>query len=199
MIYGLIRIIICTILFVIVFFVLEKHHTFNKHGRIAILLVFFIIFQTLLAFIPFENAFLTFSSIESAYSYNNKGEAKFVVEGKETDFVIGGKENNYVISIIPKSNNGWKIGLGVYTKKLCHKVYNKTSVDLYQYKDSDEYYIVVTTSKNNAEIKDNRNTRFYYYSEEDDMFGRSYCAYINDFNNQYTLTINGEEFDFQDL
>lgn len=158
-------------------------------------LVVAVILTTISALIPIENALITFSSPESAYNYNNSGNVRFMVDGKKTDFVVGAKGDADVYLIIPKSSNGWKLGMGLDTKRVFQTISNGITIYVYQYKNTDEYYItVLDTNGGSTNITDNHNSEFKCLEKSNNTIGKTfytYYAYVNNFDDQYTLTVNG--------
>ena len=72
------------------------------------------ILVTVLAFLPIENSFVTFDSPKAAYEYFNSGKSniELVVKGDNCDFIIDRKKDSDTYLIVPKTANGWKIGIG---------------------------------------------------------------------------------------
>ena len=161
--FGLIRIILGGLLWLSAIFLIRKTDTVNKKSHYIFTAVIVIFFTTLLAFFPFENALITFKSPEEAYKYYNigVGNVELVASGKSSDLVVGEKDDTDVYLIIPRVEGGWKIGLGIDTNKILRKTKGTTELFVYQYKDTDDYYIVVFDyMKENLDIIDSHNSQF---------------------------------------
>ena len=144
--------------------------------------------------LPVENIFITFSSPEKAYEYVNSEKIQLVVGGDHTTFVVG-KESprKYVYLIIPKSDSGWKIGRGLDTKLIKQKVVDEIVVRVYQYRNTDDYYVTVSDVRGNVvDINDNNDSIFHVLEEIKGGY-YTYYAYVNKITDQYSITVNGEE------
>ena len=156
---------------------------------------------TVLALLPFENLFITFNSPESAYEYYNVGESniELVVEGNECDFVIDRKNHSDTHLIIPKTADGWKIGIGLNTKRIVQKLSKGITIYVYQYKNTNDYFInILNTSGGESTVSDEYNTNFYSLEKYDDVLGKTfvtYYAHIPDFNAQYSIIVNDNEIE----
>lgn len=166
----------------------------SKPYRIITILI--VVLCILSFYIPVENLFITFTSLESAFKYTNFDTIKLVVEGQGSDMVICNDGNNSK-HIIPKTDKGWKMEVG--NKLLKFRNYETISMAVYQDKYSKDCYIIILDMTNKIfDVFDNQNSIFYYDTLEYDVNGDinydyySY-AYINNFDEKYTLTVNGEE------
>lgn len=137
--------------------------------------------------------FIPFSSPENAYKYVYGGETFIVVEGIESDYIIGNKDAKY----LNKSEKGWKVPIINISVTKGMKRIDSTTIYVSQYNFSDDYYVTVLDSENNTlELKDNRNSTFYKSNnEENDSNMKSciYYTYVNKINNEYVITVNGED------
>ena len=201
MFFAIIRIIFGSIAFIICFLLIRKSQVIHKHRWSIVALVVAVILTTISALIPFENAFITFSSPASSYNYNNSGNVKLIVDGEKTDFVVGVKGDADVYLIIPKSSDGWKLGMGLDTKRTFQTISNGIVIYMYQYKNTDDYYItILDTNGGSTDIADNRNSEFRYLEKFNDTLGKSfftYYAYINNYDDQYVVTVNGNSIKIQ--
>ncbi|MBQ3523106.1 MAG: hypothetical protein IJA43_01455, partial [Clostridia bacterium] len=122
---------------------------------------------------------------------------KLVIKGESTDFVVGGDADSNINLIVPKTDNGWKIGLGKDIKRVFQRNVEGYSICVYQYKNSDEYYLsVLKVDGGNFEISDEFNSEFYSISKYNDSLNETqytYYAYIPSFNAQYSIFLDGAE------
>ncbi len=194
-----IRFIFWTIVVIVSFFLMIKRMRIHKRSRYLAVLIIAFILLSLSALVPFENAFVTFSSPESAYRYIYMDKAKLVVEGEESALVIGKEKDAYNYSIIPTSNTGWKLGLGLDIKtSISNSSSNEVAIWVTQYKDSEEYYITVFDRNGAAcDITDNRNSKFYHLdksSVRDDETFYIYYVYVHNLDDEYALIVNGKTY-----
>lgn len=151
---------------------------------------------TILAFLPLENLFITFNSPKDAYEYYNLGKSniQLVVEGENSDFVIDCKNDSDTYLIIPKTPNGWKIGIGSNTKRIIQKLSKGITIYVYQYKNTNDYYItILDTTGGETDIRDNYNTKFYCLKRRNVSLGKTfvtYYAHISSFNSEYNIIVN---------
>ena len=203
MVFAAIRLIFIVIAFVICLWILTKSHIIHKRKWSLIVLAGAAILTTIFTMVPIENAFVTFPSPESAYKYTNYGDSdnvKLVIPGKESAFVVGGKNQENVYQIIPQANNGWKLGLGLNTKRIAQIIDDGIIIYVYQYRGLSDYYITLLDTKGGqSEIADSCNSIFSSLSSTNPTLKETfytYYAYINCYNEQYSLTVNGKVMDF---
>lgn len=190
-------------LVLVIFNIIIKKATIAHKGRWRIIsVVVCAVLASLSALIPVENVFVTYNSPESAFKYVNSCEAQLVVEGKETAFVIGDKDDADIYLIVPKSKSGWKLGTGFNTKRILQKIDGETAVEVYRYKDTDDYYITVFDKTGEIlDITDKNNSSFVYLKRTDNTLNTdiyTYYAYVHSFNNQYSLCVNGKTISVSD-
>lgn len=104
-------------------------------------------------------------------------------------------------TIVPKVNNGWKIGMGLDTKNVFHTMTEGITIQVYRYKSTNDFFIGVTDTKDGtSKITDNHGSVFKYVKKTDSTLRQTcytYYAYLNNFDNQYTLTVNNKSFKLQ--
>ena len=161
--------------------------------------------MVVLAFLPFENLFMNFNSPKAAYEYYKLGKSniELVVEGNECDFVIDHQKDSDTCLIIPKTEEGWKIGLGSDTKRIVQKFSDGVSVYVFQYKNTSDYFITVfDTNGGEAIVSDDYNSKFYSLERDNDFLGKTfvtYYAHIPNFNSQYSITVNGNKIVLEEI
>ena len=202
--YSFIRIIIGCIFLLCSFIFIKKSKAIRKRLLFIVFTILSVILVTVLGFVPFENLFVTFDSPKAAYEYYflGKSNIEMIVEGDTCDFVADRKKDNVNnILIIPKTADGWKVGIGLNIKRLDHKFSNGIVFDVYQYKDTNDYFITVfDTNGGESTISDENNTEFIPSKERYiDPLGKSfvtYYAHLTDFGPNYTVTVNGNVISF---
>lgn len=193
MLFIIVRFLFGIIIFIACLFFIRKLHAIHKRWRFAVAFVAAAMGITILALLPVENAFLAFSSPQSAYQYNHTGNVKLIVSGKITDFVVGAKGDVDEYTILPKSDDGWKLGMGFDTKRIHQTISDGVVIYVYQYKNSDDYYItILDTDGGPLELTDNRNSDFQCLEHKDEVLRTTfytYYAYVHDYDDSYALTV----------
>lgn len=206
---SLILLIITTLTFYLIKY---KKYKINKPGRIVFgceiipmikrkcCIAAFIavsITVSLLYLIPFENAFITFSTPEKAFHYTNSWDIDNIVSGTETSFVIASKNNVNTYKIVPKTQKGWKISSALATKDMFQYFCNGISIHIYRYKNSSDYYIALfDTDGGQINITDNRGSNFISVIQNQSADIEPvyhYYACINNMDSEYVITLNGED------
>lgn len=196
MLFMVIRLAFWGLALIIGLLLLRKSHILHKRKWSLISFGLSIVCLVLSAMLPIENIFITFSTVEASYSYSNVGTVQLVISGEKTDFVIGQNGDTDTYTIIPKSDNGWKLGRGLDTKRVLHRVSDGIIVTVYRYKNSTEHYItILDTNGGISEIKDNYNLEFQYLQKPNSALNKTfytYFAYVNGFDEKYVVTVNGK-------
>lgn len=199
MLFVIIRIAFWLIVFIICALLIKKSKVIHKLRWSIIAVIVAVMMTTISALIPIENAFITFSSPESAYNYNNPGKATLIVDGEKSNFVVGANGDTDIYAIVPKANRGYKIGMGLDTKRINQTISDGITIYVYQYKNTDDYFITVMhTEGGSLNITDSHNSEFKYLEKSNSTIDKTfytYYAYINNFNEQYSLTINGKQIE----
>lgn len=196
--YGAIRIIFWSVIFGIYILVMKKIKKIGKKN-VIIAAVITVLLCTLSGILPIENYFFTFSTPEKAFNYINSEKVALVVEGKESTLVIGeDKKADYVYLVLPKCVNGWKLGRGIDTKLKGQTMNEDIVVSLYQYKESNDYYItILDMSGKNLEIIDSCDSSFVTFdNEEMDAEFAFYFSNVSQYDENYWIKVNDEKFSF---
>lgn len=194
--YNIIRFIIGCIFLVCSITAIKKSKVICKHILYVIFTSLSMILVVVLAFLPFENLFVTFDSPKAAYEYFNLGKSniELIVEGDDCDFIIDRKNDFDTYLIIPKTTDGWKIGIGSNTKRIVQKLSNGIVLYIYQYKNTSDYFItILDTNGGKSTVSDEYNTKFYSLERNNDSLGKvfvTYYAHITNFNSQYSVIVN---------
>ena len=201
MMFTLIKCFFVIVIFSVFYIIIKKARQEHKR-KWVMLLIFIAVFLPLLsAFYPIENAFITFPTVESAYYYSNEGKVKHIIQGNESDLVIGQKDNDTanIFAVMPKTNDGWKISPFGSLKSVTSIISHEVLIHVYQYKNSDDYYIMVYCLKNNTlELTDNRDSKFEYFEGKNGT-NQTYCTYIHCFDEEYVITVDGNPISFDNI
>lgn len=186
--YNIIRYSLSVLIGIFACILIVKFTSANKRRWCILAMMVALILGELSCLLPVENAFISFPTPGKAFNYYQNKKADIVVEGKNSAFVQSSSDGE--IGIMPRSSDGWKIGTFCDIKDFPVKVDDKVIVELFRYKNTDDYYIFVSNHMNkNYKIADNRNTQFKCF----DKSPNEYFAYINKIDNQYRLIVDGEE------
>ena len=180
--------------------VLIKRYKITSRKIICVVLTSVsIVLIVALAFFPFENIFITFGSPKEAYEYYSGGKSNvvLVVEGKNCDFVVDQKHDSDTYLIIPKTTAGWKIGVGLDTKKVVQKLSEGIVINVYRYKNTSDFFItVLDTNGGKSVVTDDYETQFHSLERENNALGKTfvtYYAYVSNLDPQYIVTVNGND------
>lgn len=195
--FFIVRAFIGSALLMVCSLIIHKKRVFvNKRRWFVLSVIIVLLLSTVLCFVPFENLFITFPTVEASYRYSNPNHIDLIVDGNESAFVAGSRNNIDNYFIVPKSDDGWKVGVGKDTKMILRKMTDDTVIYLYQYKDSDEYYIVVfNVNRDTLKISDSKNSKFEHTEKYVDAASKNYYtyfSYIDGVDCNYTLTVNGK-------
>ena len=185
----------------LVWFVLMNNKTVNKRKNIIISFVIAVIIC--LSYLwPFENYFITFDSPKTAYEYYvgpKDSDIKLIIEGKNSDLIIS-TQNQY--TVIPKTNEGWKIGVGTDLKTVTQKIVDGVVIYVHQYRNTNDYYIsVFDTNGEECDVADIYKSEFIssmeHYAPSKTTVVTHY-ANIQEFNGEYWIRINDNEVRFSE-
>lgn len=191
MVFYVVRIIICASIYFLIN-KMTKHWRQNDKRARELSIVLSVIACLVLFFTPFENAFYTFSSCESAYLYNHTSPIETIINGTETDMVIGKKD----MAILPKDEAGWKICVGSNINNTARIIHEDTIALFYRYKESPDCFLVVYDSLGTPlSVSDNRQSIFQEVAEYQprlDDSSYTYYTCIHDPDEGYTLTVDDQ-------
>ena len=141
--YNLVRLIIGCIIFACSMIAVKKSKAVNKRALRLVFAILSVVLTGLLGFFPFENLFVTFDSPKAAYNYYytfEKSNIDLIVEGDTCDFVVERKNATEKHLIVPKTADGWKVGLSTDIKRIVYKSSEEFLAFVYQYKNANEYF-----------------------------------------------------------
>ena len=188
--YHLIRFFIAVAIAAIPFLLLRRTLQ-SKALAITAVVVFFVVNMALSLF-PAENAFMSFATAEKAARYTGIGEVVCVAEGEESGLLITKQRSGVQVQIYPKKDGEWQIGTGISFSQSSYAM-EKGMITLYQYKPTGEHYISVILFGTDIPIHDSVGSVFQTYTQDEitaEHFSE-YYAYIPQFDDTYTVTING--------
>ena len=136
--FDIIRLAIGFIFFISAVYIIRRFKALTRKSWIILVVLSFAI-SFVLSYLPFENVFVAFPSAESAYKYNHSIKADVVMEldGNNSTFVVEKKDiTSFSCSIVPKKNDGWKIGMRHHTKRIWQAYSSECSVIVFQHKNT---------------------------------------------------------------
>ena len=197
--YGIIRIVVGSVFLICLILFIRKSKLINKRKLYTMFSLLTIVFMVVSYFLPLENLFITFDSPEKAYKYISfeKCDIEHILTGNNCDFIIARKGNVKEYSAVPKTSEGWKIGLGIDNKRIYNEFYDGILVTVFHYKNTDDYFITVRDQKGDeSTISDDYNTEFCAVKETNEYTGKTavtYYGHITDFPPVYTVTVRGNK------
>ena len=197
--YSIIRLIIGCIFLMCSITAIKKSKLIRKHILYVVFTSLSVLLIVVLALLPFENLFATFDSPKAAYEYYNLGKSniELIVEGDDCDLIIDRKNDSDTYLIIPKTADGWKIGVGSNTKRIVQKLSNGIVIYVYQYNDASDYFItILDTNGGESTVSDEYNTKFFSLERYNDSLGKifvTYYAHIASLNPQYSVIVNDKK------
>ena len=198
--YNLVRLIIGCIIFACSMIAVKKSKAVNKRALRLVFAILSVVLTGLLGFFPFENLFVTSDSPKAAYNYYytfEKSNIDLIVEGDTCDFVVERKNATEKHLIVPKTADGWKVGLSTDIKRIVYKSSEEFLAFVYQYKNANEYFVVILDKDGGkSTISDEYNTQFLSFEVSNDSIGYTpvtYYGHITDFNSQYSVTVDGQK------
>jgi hypothetical protein len=202
--YSIIRLIIGCIFLGCAIFALKRSKSTRKRGLYVVSIFSSVLLITVLAFLPFENLFVTFDSPAAAYKYYILGasDPELILEGDSCDFVVDREDGVDSYLVIPKTEDGWKVGIGVNVKLIDDKFCDGISVSVYRYKNTEDYFITVCdVSGGESIISDGENSEFQMLKSYNDPLKKdfaTYFAHITSFSSGYSITVNGKNIVFDE-
>lgn len=194
--YIIIRIVVGFIIFVCAALIIKRTQATNKRKQYFIAGLASVAVVFALIFVPFENVFYTFDSPEKVYNYVNliDPKVKKIIEGEESDFIIGAKKKSEVYLTIPKTEDGWEVGIGNQTKKIVEKRVEGAVIYVYRFKTTGDYYVAVFDNDGKkSEVTDSLGTNFFALEGNLDEKIVSYYANVRNMLTDYQLIIDGEK------
>ena len=156
-----------------------------------------------------EESALVFDTPEEAFHYKFPNRIWLILEGNESTLVVPGDMGSsswYPGAILPKTEDGWNPANRVYRNEVA-RVFSRNhgEIRLLRYKESDDFYLAIYyLGSTPGELFDNKGTDFLnssgnVLSNEPLHRGFKYFAFVDGIDENYVLTIDGEEFTFPNV
>lgn len=189
-----IGIIVCRICFLLI----KRFSASNKRRMYIICVVSVVGLLVVSMLFPPENLLWPFDSPKAAYRYMHpeKNDVKFVISGKNCDLVVSGDEVTDEFQVIPRSGNGWGVEPGLGLKRIKHKAFKGTSVSVYRYNETSDYFVVAyNIDSSSDQVSDSASSEFISVKRpnatDDGSFFVHY-ANVQDLGENYCVTLGGE-------
>lgn len=178
--------------FIVICFVVYRIIKLHSRGQKIFYFIACFALYSIISFIPFENLFYTFPTVESAYYYSCQDAITQVVDGDETTMVLseGDGENNVVI--FPKKDDGWALNSVFSTKMIVGFASEEYTVILLKHRPTKECYICVWSRIPGDHVITDTNGSIFEQTYMTKTRSE-YCAYIGTPGATYRLVIDGEE------
>ncbi len=196
--YSVIRIIIGCVLFALMVIAIRKSKAVNTRLLYCAAVCVSAALIHAMMFIPVENSFMSFDSPEAALRYYNpaKRDIELIVSGEECDFIVSSKGDASELMTLPKTADGWKIGIGSNMKTAAHHFAEGISISVYQHRGSDDYFVrVFNSAGGESDLSDSCGTSFSCIKKANPVLGKEYVTYygrIDNFSSEYNVTVDGK-------
>ena len=195
MIYHLIRLFIFIVLFSILIFYYHRKHRLVKANILRCFWI--IVIACLISFqLPIEQLFLTYPSVEDAFTYRYSPNSLIeVVQNDSTAVVIYTPDNESIsFCSMQKEKKGWKVDVfSIFN--VHYKSYKKTFIYEIIIPQQSQMFLFVTQPFTIPKVTDNYNSQFipisfYLNGMRSDLF----YTVIDLPNPDYMLIVDGESF-----
>lgn len=120
-----------------------------------------------------------------------------MMAGKSSAMILYQNNDAISISILPKSEKGWKISTYFSYEKISSQTVSKRIIDVYRAKGTEDYYVLIQDPFASAtvEVADNVGSTFQNLKEDNQGTNTqniTYYAYVYRMDSSYTLSINQE-------
>ena len=162
-----------------------------------------VLLYIIFGFIPLENIVSPFNSPIKVFEYRNPGaKPQLIIEGRDSDYIIGSEGDDFttVTMIVPKTDDGWKMGTGTELKTIYRGFDKNVIFNLYQYKNTNDFYMMIYDLDGvEIEIKDACNSTFYELQEgsAETLSSLTYYAFIPNYDENYWISVNGEQIELK--
>lgn len=195
MTFSALRTLLWIVVFVGSYCIIKSLQKKPKHARFCI--IFSGLLCVLIYFLPFENVIKSFPTLEKAFSYVSEGDIELVIPGTEADLVISRKNNEDYITMIPKTEDGWKVSVGTDMKAVRMGIHEDITFVIYRYKDTDDYFISISYIDGRAaDVSDNNESEFYCLHKTNEAQNTEtffYYANVYGLNDSYSFMVNDTE------
>ena len=193
--YLISRTVLCVLAAVLLLLPLNKNSGMRLRRRLAALGAVAAIL-TVFSLFPPEVAFLSFSSPQEAFAYNNIGQIELTVTGEESALVAAHSGDHDTIRIVAKTGERWKAGIGLDTKTVSHKVADGVVITVYRYRSTNEYYVsLLNANGGEMDIADTGGADLQHTERDNAVLQErfyTYYFYARDLTADRTVSIGGK-------
>ncbi|MDE5619565.1 MAG: hypothetical protein K2I80_03455 [Ruminococcus sp.] len=147
---------------------------------------------------PFENLFIKFDSLQDTFRYSVNGTIIKTVERENTALVIYRNESEIKTVLIIRNGVKWKNPFMPVRQKLLYaeecmpNLYEVVTPVLITYEPKSNNAYILVSPPYDSEISDNMKSVFEKFSVSD--MRTYFVAYVENFNENYILNINGTDY-----
>lgn len=197
MIRYIIAILISVAFYFLAFFTAIALNTEIKKKTHILLCIVSVVILIIMTMIPIENAFVSFSSPKDSVEYVNDSYSNIDVSK-----IIYGHQSCMLLSEITdapqfskKSDENWKIAQVKFSRY--DNLLKNCYVSVYKVKGTNDYYIGISVYYSASPmVSDSKETQFIRFENEEQS---RYFGYLNEFDKNYTININGTKIDLGEL
>ena len=200
---GIIRLLLSIVCWIPIYKALKKSAKLKIKAKRIIAVALLLVLSLGLGLLPVEDLFVTFSTPQSAYKYNQSyaNNVDLVVEGESSALVVGSSrfklaDNEFVLSAFEKKEGGYKLGFTFEFKPVnLGQLDNKYVYHVYKHTASDDYYIHVMSSfAVKTDVADINGTAFSCIQKNNHYY---YYGYAHRMEEGYCLIIDGKEYNVE--
>lgn len=188
------------VIFLVVWSIFRKKAHKKRNFCVGLAAVIVLI-GTLTALIPMEHTIWRFDSPAGAFAFKNRGKVILTLEGEESAYVLAEDgQDSYAYDYIAKKDDKWCVVSGM-TKRPTMIVNDTASVLIYQFRNTDDYYIAVRSHGNEeVTVSDNRGTVFHkigksHTIEDITVSDYTYYGYVHHIDASYQIKVDEETID----
>lgn len=192
-----IRLFFWVVIFLVVWSIFRKK-VHKKRNFCVGLAAVIILIGTLTALIPMEHTIWRFNSSAEAFAFNHRGKVILALEGEQSARVIAEDgQGSYACDYVAKKGDKWCAFTGI-TKRPIAIVNDTASVFVYQFRNTEDYYITVSDHGNDGiTVSDNRGTVFEqigetYTVEDVAINDYTYYGYVHHIDESYKIMVDEE-------
>lgn len=193
--YNLLRIFILLVIILLIVLVNRKFKLLKSKKQKIIAAISVFLFYSALFFIPFENLFISFASLEDVIKYYGTGEVKVLICQEESCYAQTElSKNTYQTFIVEKKEGTYKVPSIFNFSKIRTDFINEGSYDILKVRNSKEIYVsgVIFTNTSNIEIRgsDNQVIDFIIADESDGRIIINFFGNVSNYSDDFHISIN---------
>lgn len=195
MIFTTVRLMFALLIFLVLYFSINKTETSNKRKKCVISLMICIVVFFASGCLLIENLFVNFKTPEAVVRYTTTDfyeRVDFVVEGEKSCLVYCRKnQSNFFCDYVGKRDDSYKILSNTRVKTVVKRFDSNVSFDILNIRGTNDYYCRLTDTYQEIRLFNEKENNIDIDIKKDAM-GFSWF-YFNDYNDGYYLILDGEK------